>query len=46
MHVLSYHSDVSVVSENGEDNIVEFEMIARDPEWQHIAMAVTINLCN
>ena len=24
--------DVSVVSENGEDNIVEFVMIARDPE--------------
>ena len=32
VHILSYHSDVSVVSENGEDNIVEFEMIARDPE--------------
>ena len=24
--------DVSVVSENGEDNFVEFVMIARDPE--------------
>ena len=45
VHILSYHSDVSVV-ENGEDNIVEFEMIARDQEWQQIAMAVTIDLSN
>ena len=28
------------------DNIVEFEMIARDQEWQQIAMAVTIDLSN
>ena len=35
--ILSYHSDVSVESENVEDNILEFEMIAR-------AMAVTIDL--
>ena len=34
------------VSENGEDNIVDFEMITRDPEWQHIAMCVTIDLSN
>ena len=46
VHILSYHSDVSVVSENGEDNIVDFEMIARDPEWQLIAMAVTIDVSN
>ena len=45
VHILSYHSDVSVV-ENGEDNIVEFEMIARDQEWQQIAMAVTTSLSN
>ena len=46
MHVLSYHSDVSVVSENREDNIVEFEVIGRDPEWQHIRMGVTIDVSN
>ena len=46
VHILSYHSDVSVVSENGEDNIVEFEIIARNQEWQQIAMAVTIDLSN
>ena len=46
VHVLSYHSDVSVVSENREDNIVEFEMIARDPEWQHIPRGATIDVSN
>ena len=46
VHILSYHSDVTVVSENGEDSIVDFEMIARDPEWQRIAMAVTIDANN
>ena len=35
--------DVSVV-ENGEGNIVEFEMIAREQEWRQFAMAVTIDL--
>ena len=30
--------------ENGEDNIVEFEMIARDQEWRQFAMAVTMDL--
>ena len=45
VHILSYHSDVSVV-ENREDNIVEFEMIALDQEWQQIAMAVTTDQSN
>ena len=44
MHILSYLSNVSVESENGEDSIVDFEMITRDPEWQRIAMAETIDL--
>ena len=44
MHILSYLSNVSVVSENGEDNIVDFKMIARDRGWQRIAMAETIDL--
>ena len=44
MHILSYLSNVSVVSENGEDNIVDFKMITRDPEWQRIAIAETIDL--
>ena len=35
-----------MVSENREDNIVGFVMIARDPEWLYIAMAVTIDLSN
>ena len=38
VHILSYHSVVTVVAENREDSTVDFEMIARDPEWQHIAM--------
>ena len=46
VHILSCYSDVSVVSENREDNIVGFVMIARDPEWLYIAMAVTIDLSN
>ena len=46
VHVLSYHSDLSVVSKNKKDNIVEFEMIARDPEWQHIPMDATIDVTN
>ena len=41
-----YHSDVTVISENREDSLVDFEMIARDPEWQHIAVAVTNDASN
>ena len=41
VHILFYHSDVTVISENRENSIVDSEMIARDPEWQHIAVAVT-----
>ena len=43
VHILSYQLDVTVVFENREDSIVDFEMIARDPEWQHITMAVSFD---
>ena len=46
VHMLFYHSDVTVISENREDSIVDSEMIARDPEWQHIAVAVTFEAGN
>ena len=46
VHILFNHSDVTVMSENREKDIVDFEMIARDPEWQHIAVAVTIDASN
>ena len=45
-HIVLLLVRVSVVSENKEDNIVGFVMIARDREWQHIALAVTIGLSN
>ena len=46
VHMLSYHSDVTVVSKNREDSIVDFGMIARDPERQHIAIAVILDASN
>ena len=46
MHILFYHSDVTVISENRENSIGDSEMIARDPEWRHIAVAVTFEAGN
>ena len=46
VHVLFYHSDVTVISENRENSIGDSEMIARDPEWRHIAVAVTFEAGN
>ena len=46
VHILFYHSDVTVISENQEDSIVDSEMIARDPEWQHMAVVVTFEAGN
>ena len=46
VHILFYRSDVTVISENRENSIGDSEMIARDPEWQHIAVAVTFEAGN
>ena len=46
MHILFYHSDVTVISENRKNSIGDSEMIARDPEWRHIAVAVTFEAGN
>ena len=42
VHISFYHSDITVISENREDCIVDSEKVEWDPEWFHIAVAVTI----